>query len=88
MISNRFISFSIQYLTKFNIFRSEHHNHGQHKTQIMKKLKSKCLFTSITQATNRMIIKQIPKEKPKKVARNTNTSLRAKQIIKVTLPKT
>lgn len=54
----------------------------------MKKLKSKCLFTSITQATNRMIIKQIPKEKPKKVARNTNTSLRANQIIKVTLPKT
>ncbi|XP_035433926.2 uncharacterized protein LOC118265233 [Spodoptera frugiperda] len=68
--------------------RSENHNHGQHKTQIMKKLKSKCLFTSITQATNRMIIKQIPKEKPKKVARNTNTSLRANQIIKVTLPKT
>ncbi|XP_022815073.1 uncharacterized protein LOC111348626 isoform X2 [Spodoptera litura] len=68
--------------------RSEHHNHGHHKTQIMRKLKSNCLFTSITQATNRMITKQKPKDKPKKFVRNSNTSRGANQIIKVTLPKT
>ncbi|KAH9634479.1 hypothetical protein HF086_005472 [Spodoptera exigua] len=41
--------------------RSENHNHGEHKTEIKRKLKSKIVFTSITQATNKIII-----EKPKK----------------------
>ncbi|CAH0702374.1 unnamed protein product [Spodoptera exigua] len=58
--------------------RSENHNHGEHKTEIKRKLKSKIVFTSITQATNKII----DKEKPKKIKRTSNTSLRTNQIIK------